>query len=192
MTEAGPRMSISRTPSILSGRRSNLMSGRGTISRQTRGTRSPSARNSRGPRDQSANPTNRASFQYHIYHDSKNIDFFPNKRGIIGCQAWRVQVRLGPGSKASGVLIQDGCRPWCIDKSRLDWPCTYLELDTQTKDVRTLFQDRPSQTEQKKNSVSLLRWRNRNLLPSMWHVLWKYVGLPRPFTYQSHESTSCC
>lgn len=93
MTEGGPRVSVSRTPSAL--RFSNIASGRNTVSRQTRitMTRSPGARNSRGPRDHSANQsTNRASVQYHIYHDSKNIDYFANKRGIIRCQAWRLQV----------------------------------------------------------------------------------------------------
>ena len=95
MTEATPRVSVSRSPSAI--RFSNIASGRGTISRQPRTTmtRSPGGgRNSRGPRDHSANPTNRASFQYHIYHDSKNIDYYPNKRGIIRCQAWRLQVNI--------------------------------------------------------------------------------------------------
>lgn len=92
MTEGGPRVSVSRTPSAL--RFSNIVSGRSTVSRQGRSTmsRSPGARNSRGPRDHSANPANRVSVQYHIYHDSKNIDYFANKRGIIRCQAWRLQV----------------------------------------------------------------------------------------------------
>ena len=93
MTEGGPRVSVSRSPSAL--RFSNIVPGRSTISRQGRSTmtRSPGARNSiRGARDHSANSTNRASVQYHIYHDNKNIDYFANKRGIIRCQAWRLQV----------------------------------------------------------------------------------------------------
>jgi len=92
MTEGGPRVSVSRSPSAL--RFSNIVPGRSTISRQGRSTmtRSPGARNSiRGARDHSANSTNRASVQYHIYHDNKNIDYFANKRGIIRCQAWRLQ-----------------------------------------------------------------------------------------------------
>ena len=89
-------------------------------------SRSPGARNSRGPRDHSANPANRVSVQYHIYHDSKNIDYFANKRGIIRCQAWRLQV---------------------IFQKMNHQPILYLAPDTETKDVRTLFKNRTSQAE---------------------------------------------
>lgn len=138
MTEACPRVSVSRTPSAL--RFSNIASGRGTIARQPRTTmtRSPGARNSRGPRDHSTNPTNRSSFQYHIYHESKNIDYFPNKRGIIRCQAWRLQ-HPRPKQKMSELFSKIGQvkpnkrkiqYPYCSGESEIYCPRCDMFFDS--------------------------------------------------------------
>merc|ERR1719427_1050713 len=69
-------------PKILQGK-----GPRGTVQGGPRGTVS---RNSRGGRPDHANPANRPS-QYHVYHEKQNIDYYPNKRGILKCQAWKLQ-----------------------------------------------------------------------------------------------------